>query len=131
MTNATSPHEYVYGILQFEDGVTVVSLDGDFLNSEIDYFEILEPLEMDYDEYLSGGKWIYADGSLQKIGENVQGAPDAYYDLNRYDSIKAGYYGTQNVYNIMIGRDGYQTSSPLTFVTYDKFLGEVVTSRGF
>lgn len=131
MFSAASPYEYVSGILQFSDGVTVVSLDGDYLNSEIDYFEILEPLGMDYAEYLSGGKWIYEDGYLQKIGENALDVPEVYYDLNPYDRIRMGYYGALNAYNIMIGRDGYQTSSPLTFVTYDTFLEEVVTNRGF
>ena len=131
MVSAVSPYEYVAGIIQFWDGVTVVSLDGDFLNSGIDYFEVLEPLGMDYDEYLSGGKWIYEDGVLQKIGDNNQSIPEAYYDLSRYDRLKVGYYGALNAYNITIGRDGYQTSSPLTFVTYDKFLEEVVTNRGF
>lgn len=131
MVSATSPHEYVSGIIQFWDGVTVVSLDGDFLDSEIDYFEVLEPLGMDYDEYLSGGKWIYEDGVLQKIGENTQDAPETYYDLSRYDRLRVGYFGTLNPDNIMIGRDGYQTSYPLTFVTYDTFLEEIVMSRGF
>ena len=131
MVSAVSPYEYVSGITQFSDGVTVVSLEGEFLNSEFDYFEILKFLGMDYEEYLSGGKWLYQDGSLQKIGENVQGAPEVYYDLNRYDRIKVGYYGAMDANNIMIGREGYQTSSPLTFVTYDTFLGEIVTNRGF
>ena len=131
MSSTWSPYEYVYDIIQFSDGVTVVSLEGDFLNSEIDYFEILEPLGMDYAEYHLGGKWIYEDGALQKIAENVQGVSEVYYDLNAYDSVKVGYYDALNVYNIMIGGEGYQTLSPLTFVTYDTFLGEVVTNRGF
>lgn len=131
ITNAAGPDEYVSGIMQFSDGVTVVSLEGDFLNAEIDYFELLEPMGMLYSEYVSGGKWLYKDGTLRKLGENDQSAGEIYYDLNRYDRIRVGYYGEQNSYNIMIGRNGYQTSAPLTFVTYDTFLGEVVTNRGF
>ena len=131
MANTVSPYEYVSGVMQFSDGVTVISLDGDFLSSEVDYFEILEPLGMDYAEYLSGGKWIYENGALRKIGENTLGVSEVYYDLNRYDRILMGYYGALDTNNIMIGRQGYQTSFPLTFVTYDTFLEEVVTNRGF
>ena len=131
LTSATSADEYVSGMIQFSDGVTVVSLEGDFINSGTDYFEILEPLGMDYAEYLSGGKWIYADGALQKIGENVLGAPEAYYELNRYDGIRVAYYDYLDADNIMIGREGYQMLYHLTFVTYDTFLEEVVTNRGF
>lgn len=131
MANTASPYEYVSDILQFSDGVTVVSLDGDFLDSTVDYYEILEPLGLGYEEYLSGGRWIYEKGVLRKVGENTPGIPETYYELDRYHNIRINYFGAMNAYNITIGREGYQTSLPLTFVTYDTFLGEVAASRGF
>ena len=131
MAEVSDPGEYVSGIMQFSDSITLVSLDGDYLNSEIDYFEILKPLGMSYEEYLSGGKWIYRDGSLKKIAENAIGAEEVYYDFSRYDRVKLIYYGALNPNNIIMGRDTYQSSFPLTFVTYDALLEKVAVCGAF
>lgn len=131
MAEVSDPGEYVSGIQQFSGGITLVSLDGDYLNGEIDYFEILKPLGMSYEEYLSGGKWIYRDGSLQKIAENAIGAEEVYYDFSRYDRVKLFYYGALNPDNIMMERESYQSLSPLTFVTYDTLLEKVAVRGAF
>ncbi len=131
MEETSDPYEYVSGIKQFSGGITLVGLDGDYLNSEKDYFEILKPLGMSYEEYLSGGKWIYRNGSLQKIAENVIGAEEVYYDFSRYDRVKLSYYGALNPDNIMIGKETYQGLSPLTFVTYDTLLEKIALCREF
>lgn len=131
MGEVSDPNEYVSGIKQFSGSITLVSLDGDYLNSEIDYFEILKPLGMSYEEYLSGGKWIYRDGSLKKIAENAIGAQEVYYDFSRYDRVKLFYYGALVPDNIMMGRDTYQSQSPLTFLIYDTLLENVASYRAF
>ena len=131
MTEVSDPREYVSGIKQLSGSVTLVSLDGDYLNSGIDYYEILEPLGMRYEEYLSGGKWIYQEGGLQKIAENVIGAEEVYYDFSRYDRVKMIYYGALIPENIMMGSETYQSLSPLTFVTYDTLLEKVSVCGAF
>ena len=131
MDEVSDPREYVSGIQQFSGSITLVSLDGDYLTSEMDYFEILKPLGMSYEEYLSGGKWIYQDGSLQKIAENTRGAEEVYYDFSRYDRVKLFYYGALNPDNIVINRETYQSPSPLTFVTYDTLLEKVAVCGAF
>ena len=129
MAEVSNPGEYVSGIMQFSDSITLVSLDGDYLDSGIDYFEILKPLGMSYEEYLSGGKWIYRDGCLQKIAENAIGAQEVYYDFSRYDRVKLFYHGALDPDNIVMEREAYQSRYPLTFVTYDTLL-EKVAVRG-
>ncbi len=131
LTTTDNPYEYISELTRFSDGVTVVSLDGDFLYTETDYFKILEPLGMKYEEYLSGGKWIYRDGKLTKIQENVIGTPEVICDLNKYDSIRLWYGGTFHPENIMLGKDAYQGDCALTCVTYDSFLEKVTAVRGF
>ena len=131
MAEVSDPGEYVSGIQQFSGGITLLSLDGNYLNSEIDYFEILKPLGMSYEEYLSGGKWIYRDGILQKIAENTIDAEEVYYDFSRYDRVKLLYRGALNPDNIMIERESYQSLSPLTFVTYDTLLEKVAVCGAF
>ena len=131
MGKVSDPGEYVSGIMQFSGSITLVSLDGDYLNSEIDYFEILKPLGMNYEEYLSGGKWIYREGSLQKIAENTIDAQEVYYDFSRYDRVKLFYYDVLNTDNIMMGRETYQSPFPLTFVTYDTLLEKVAVCGAF
>lgn len=131
MDKVSDPFEYVTGIRQFSGSITLVSLDGDYLNSEIDYFKILESLGMSYEEYLSGGKWIYRDGNLQKIAENAIGAEEVYYDFSRYDRVKLFYYGALNPDNITMNREAYQSLSPLTFVTYDTLLEKVAVCGAF
>ena len=131
MAEVSDPCDYVSGIIRFSDSITLVSLDGDYLNSEIDYFEILKPLGMSYEEYLSGGKWIYQDGNLQRIAENTIGAQEVYYDFSRYDRVKLIYHGALNPDNIMMERKTYQSLSPLTFVTYDTLLEKVAVCGAF
>ena len=131
MDEVSDPHEYVSGIMKFSDSITLVSLDGGYLNSGIDYFEILKPLGMSYEEYLSGGKWIYRDGNLQKIAENTIGAQEVYYDFSRYDRVKLYYYSALNPDNIMMERETYQSPSALTFVTYDTLLEKVAVCGAF
>ncbi len=131
LKTANSPDEYLSALTRFSDGVTVVSLDGDFLHAGTDYFEVLEPLGMNYEDYLSGGKWIYRDGTLTKIQENVIGTPEVICDLNKYDSIRLWYGDAFQPGNIMIGKEAYQRASALTFVTYDTFLEKVTAVRGF
>lgn len=131
MAEVSDPREYVSGIKQFSGSITLVSLDGDYLNSGTDYFEVLESLGMSYEEYLSGGKWIYQDGSLQKIAENVIGAEEVYYDFSRYDRVKLVYYGALSPDNIIMGKETYQSRFPLTFVTYDTLLEKVAVCGAF
>ena len=131
MARVSDPREYVSGIEQFSGSITLVSLDGDYLDSGVDYFEILNPLGMSYEEYLSGGKWIYRDGSLQKIAENAIGSQEVYYDFSRYDRVRLFYYGALEPDNIMMGRETYQSQSPLTFVTYDTLLEKVAVCGAF
>ncbi len=130
MSETVDPREYVSVMTDLSDCITLVSLDGDFLNSEIDYFEVLEPLGMNYEEYRTGGKWIYRDGRLEKISENRIGA-ETYYDFSRYDRIKIAYEGPMNPENIAMGRKTYQGSSPLTFATYDTILEKMAVCRQF
>ena len=129
LSQTADPREYVAGIKQYSDSVTLISLDGGYLEGGTDYFEILQPLGMSYEEYLTGGKWIYRDGKLQKEAENQIGAEEVYYDLGRYDTVKFTYAGACAPENMMMGTETFQSASPLTFVTYDAVL-EKVTAQG-
>lgn len=131
MNNTSDPYEYVGNLIDANEFCTVISLEGKFYESQIDYFNLLAPLGMDYDDYLLGGKWLYYNGELTKIMENQEGQTDYLLDLNRYDTLKVGYYGICEDGNIMLNTKTYQTKYALTFLTYDCFLNEIAAHRGF
>lgn len=131
MNNTSDPYEYVGKLIDTKEYCTVISLEGQFLEAQTDYFNLLAPLGMDYDDYLLGGKWLYYNGQLTKIMENQEGRTDYILDLNRYDTLKVGYYGICEDGNIMLNTKNYQTKFALTFLTYDCFLSEVAAHRGF
>lgn len=127
LTETSDPALYVETLLDYDDAWTVLSLDGEFYNFQYDYFAALAPLGMDYDDYLTGGKWLYRNGELTKLCENEPGAC-AYLELNRYDTLRVGYYGQWEAGNLLIGTTEYQKMCYLTFLTYDTLVEELVAT---
>ncbi len=112
------------------DEVVVLSLDGDYANNS-DYFDDLSVLGMSEEEYLNGGKWIYADGNLTKVINNIEGEITTY-DITPDKTMLIAYSGDFNPGNIVLdgipcGHSGYY----LTVLVYDKILDKLVLNAGF
>ena len=96
-------------------------------------FEELETLGMTYTEYEQGGKWIYEDGKLEKVYDNVIGAPAYEKNLSRGDTLRICYEGDY-LYpnNVMIGKSTYYNNGGYLCITvYNKMLERVVDSKVF
>ncbi|MCR4618665.1 MAG: hypothetical protein K5669_10855 [Lachnospiraceae bacterium] len=123
----------VGSISRNEDYISVVSLEGDYVAVGQPFYEPLSYLNMTYDDYEKGGKWIYEDGCLTKVLENDLEAEEYVKDLNRFDSLRIKYRGDYLFPdNIMINGDTYYNNGcHLCILVYDKKRGEVVAYRRF
>ena len=116
-----------------DDMVTVISLEGNYITDGYNCFEELETLGMTYTEYEQGGKWIYEDGKLEKVYDNVIGAPAYEKNLSRGDTLRICYEGDY-LYpnNVMIGKSTYYNNGGYLCITvYNKMLERVVDSKVF
>ncbi len=124
---------YTQLLAEAEDMVSIVSLEGSYITDGYNYFEALETLGMTYTEYEQGGKWIYEDGKLEKVYDNVIDAPPYERDLGSNDTLRISYEGDylyQN--NVMIGKETYYNKDCYLCITvYNKMLERVVDSKVF
>lgn len=116
-----------------EDYVSVISLEGDYLDRNNVYYEPLWILGMSYEEYEKGGKWIFEDGTLTKVFENEINADPYIKELGDMNTLKVQYEGDYLFReNIMINDESvYSYGSFMTIAIYDKKLGELVSVKGF
>ncbi|MBP5624384.1 MAG: hypothetical protein J6X36_05900 [Lachnospiraceae bacterium] len=115
------------------NALTVISLEGISEEEPYDFYTPLEAFGMTFEDYLSGGKWLYRDGTLTKVCENDLSAPDYVYDINKKDTLKIRYNGDY-LYdeNIMLNNESlYCHGAKITIAVYDLFLEEPVAVKGF
>lgn len=113
-----------------EDAVTIISLEGDIASRE-DFYGPLATLGMTHDDFLSGGKWIYENGTLTKVAENDPKGEEVLIPLGKYDTARIAYEGEFATGNVMIGSEGYGIPAVLITVTYDRFLQGNICYRIF
>lgn len=116
-----------------EDFISVVSLEGDYIDRNNIYYEPLSILGMTYEEYEKGGKWIFEDGILTKVCENEINADPYFKELGDMNTLKIQYEGDYLFpENIMINdKTCYSYGNFMTITIYDKRLGELVSVKGF
>lgn len=132
---ATEFDEYANLILNNNDLVTILSLDGGYKESTLDYISILDVFEIDSDEIDKGGKWIIEDGSITKI---MDGDSEEKYilELNKYETlcvknVYVDYKDTKQFDVIQINGESYGSLfSGLSIVVYDRVLEKVVLKTG-
>lgn len=135
---------YELGTLDYYDDVlahvstmsnvlAIISLEGIKEDEPYDYYNALSALGMSYEDYLSGGKWLYKDGVLTKVHENDPAEPDYVYDINGKDTLKIRYDGDYlHDGNIMLNNESlYAHGAKVTIAVYDLFLQEPVTVKGY
>lgn len=116
-----------------EDFISVISLEGDYIDRNNIYYEPLSILGMTYEEYEKGGKWIFEDGRLTKVYENVKGQEPYIQELGNMNTLRILYEGDYlSRENIMINDEStYSYGNFMTITIYDKRLGEIVSVKGF
>lgn len=124
--------EYMEKIYALDDSVTVISLEAGFDNRGDYYYDLLNCLGIPRDESELGGKWVFCDGEVTKVLENDPEAPPFIMDLSDDDTLRICYEDQLMPGNIRINMEEYsQEFYCLTILTYDRFTGEVIESRGF
>lgn len=130
LSGVTDLDQFVNLIKNSPDSVVVFSLEGNY-TSNYDYFDQLSSLGMTSEEYESGGKWIYSDGTLTKVISNVEGEITTY-DITPDKTMLLAFSGENNAGNIVLDGNPYGTSGKnLTVLVYDKVLDKVVGYTGF
>lgn len=124
--------EYMERIYALEDAVTVISLEAGFEERGDYYYDLLNFLGVPRKESELGGKWVFCDGEVTKILENDPEAAPFRMDLGDHDTLRICYEEQLKPGNIRINMEEYsQQFYCLTILTYDRFTGEVMESRGF
>ena len=105
-----------------KDLITVISVEG-----TTEQTEFLNPLGLNKEDVIAGGKWILRDGTLVKIMENDEGAEPYTEDLNATDALRIQYLGEGVGSNVQINYVKFVSPSyPITIVCYDALLKETI-----
>lgn len=120
------------GIKELDDCVTIINVDTQRFEDDVNYFEMLVPFGMDYDSFSQGGTWIYTNGELQKVCENIIGYPEYIINLGRHDVLRVGYYGSGEKTNILINKKWKpEDMKGLNVVVYDELLEEIIYNKAY
>lgn len=121
--------EYVSILAEIPRVTCVLSLEGAYDASFTDIYSHAVRFNMDYEDYLSGGKWLYRDGILEKVCENVPGS-EFICDLNEIDTLRVRYEEDFAGDNIRIDGISYRnTVAGLRIVVYDDIEKKVVSVK--
>jgi len=107
--------------------IVVLSVEGEPGNSS----ELMEFFGVPYEEYSTGGKWVFCDGSLQKIMGNNPGESHVY-EINRYDSFVIQCDVNDNrLINVLFNGEGINTLyDGVNILIYDTFEEEYLGNYG-
>ncbi len=130
----TDWNTYVNYILNAEDMVVVISLDGDYDSSTLDLYSMLIPFEIE-GRYHSGGKWIFENGDILTYipGEDLEPfVKDLGEDILTVQNIIVQNDPSEMFSNIMINnKEVGITYQGLTIMVYDKILHKVIDIRSW
>lgn len=126
---AASEEEFLETVSQIPMTRTILSLEGLYTNSATDLYQYAALFGMDYEDYCLGGKWLYEDGKLTKICENIPGS-EVIYDLNERDTLKVAYNNDFDPNNLMIDGVSYANGwAGLQIIVYDDIEKKVFVVR--
>lgn len=118
--------EYISVLTEIPRITCILSLEGAYADSSTGIYTYASGFHMDYQDYLRGGKWLYQDGELAKICENVPGS-EFICDLSEIDTLKVCYRENFANDNILIDGVSYgNTWGGLQIIIYDNIEKKVV-----
>lgn len=118
--------EYISILTKIPKITCILSLEGAYADSSTGIYTYASEFQMDYQDYLLGGKWLYQDGQLTKICENVPGS-EFIRDLSELDTLKVCYHENFAGDNILIDGAPYgNTWDGLQIILYDNIEKKVI-----
>lgn len=118
--------EFVSILTKIPRVTCILSLEGAYADSATGIYTYASGFHMDYQDYLRGGKWLYQDGQLTKICENIPGS-EFIFDLDAINTLKVSYLEDFAGDNILINGVSYGNSwDGLRIVIYDDIERKVI-----
>lgn len=120
-----------------ENLTVVLSLDGTYMDSTLDFLSVLEPFHITEEEYNMGGKWIFENGKRIFYMDNYS---DTVYvhDLSQTDTLRlhnldnAAGTNTAALSQIEINGKAYGSCiNGLSVLVYDNFTDTIVCQKGY
>lgn len=129
LNNTMDMEEYISILTKTPRIICILSLEGAYADSPTGIYTYASGFHMDYQDYLQGGKWLYQDGQLVKICENIPGN-EYICDLNEADTLKVCFEENFAADNILIDGTSYgNTWDGLLMVIYDNIEKKVVVVK--
>lgn len=129
LNHAADLEEYLSILTEIPEITCILSLEGNYANSSTGIYTYASAFHMDYQDYLLGGKWLYRDGQLTKVCENVPGN-EFICDLNEIATLRIRFEQNFAGNNISIDGVSYgNTWDGLQIVVYDDIEKKVITLK--
>lgn len=136
LKNSIFFEQYIAQLKQMDNITCFLSLEGNFVMSQLQPSYAAGMLGIDAEEYLKGGTYIWKDGVFKKIMDNK--STEVYiHEVNEYDSFKIQNMNLvdpsmNNMSDIMFNLDPVMTySDGINFVVYDEITQQIISVFGF
>lgn len=121
--------EYISILTEIPRITCILSLEGAYADSSTGIYTYASGFHMDHEDYLRGGKWLYQNGHLTKVCDNIPGS-EYIFDLNEIDTLKVCYQEDFDRDNILIDGISYgNTWDGLQIIVYDDIEKKVILIR--
>ena len=122
--------ELVSNMMNTSDLLYIVSLDGAWQESTLEYNEFMIPLGLSKEMAPNGGTWICDEGKMCFVMDNSS-TEDFYYRIDNGDVIRISKKYTETLENIKIGDESCQVAyKGMSFIVYDKQNGKIIAKLG-
>lgn len=136
LQNSVFFEQYISQLMQMDNVVWFLSLEGNFAMSQIQPSYAAGVLGINAEEYLKGGTFMWKDGKLKRIMDN-QSTETFIYEVDEYDSFRIQNMSLEdpsmnNMSDIMFNLDPVMTyNDGLNFVVYDEITHQIISTFGF
>lgn len=128
--STSDAQQYFTKLVESEDMVIIISLDGAYQDSTIDLKSYTDIFGIPASEYYLGGKWIYENGQIVHY-LNSGTAEEYIYELSQTDTLRL-WNQADTLNSVQInGTPMNSAHMGLSVTVYDKFTEEIVDQRGF
>lgn len=121
---------YLNKIDQYDNLITVICLDGNYMDSEMNYEPFVEIMGISEEEYYMGGIWVFEDGECifymnEQYGEIYRK------DLSDTDTLKLQNVPGQPALMEVNGISCRNTYDGMSVMVYDKILHMIISEKAY
>lgn len=121
---------YMKMLTEYDDLVVVVSLDGNYQESTLDFKSVADVFGIPETEYYIGGKWVFENG--ERIYYMDSSVGEAYvHDLSETQTLRMRNIPGSLSQLEIAGKPVSSVYNGLNIVVYDRFTNEMIDQRGY